>query len=59
MVGNDGEDQLMRKVKWGVLGTADIARGATISAPVANAPFLYTEVTGDFIFRAKVRPNHR
>ena len=27
---NDGEDQLMRKVKWGVLGTADIARGATI-----------------------------
>ena len=20
MVGNDGEDQLMRKVKWGVLG---------------------------------------
>ena len=30
MVGNDGEDQLMRKVKWGVLGTADIARGATI-----------------------------
>lgn len=27
---NDGEDQSMRKVKWGVLGTADIARGATI-----------------------------
>lgn len=25
-------------------------------APVANAPFFYTEVTGDFVFRAKVRP---
>ncbi len=30
-----------------------------LSAPVANAPFFYTEVTGDFVFRAKVRPNHR
>lgn len=28
-------------------------------APVANAPFFYTEVRGDFVFRAKVRPNHR
>ena len=28
-------------------------------APVANAPFLYTEVSGDFVFRARVRPNHR
>ena len=27
--------------------------------PVANAPFFYTEVKGDFVFRAKVRPNHR
>jgi len=29
------------------------------SVPVANAPFFYTEVTGDFVFRAKVRPNFR
>lgn len=29
------------------------------SAPVANAPFFYTEVTGDFVFRAKVRPNFK
>lgn len=28
-------------------------------APVFNAPFFYTEVSGDFVFRAKVRPNHR
>ena len=27
--------------------------------PVANAPFYYTEVSGDFVFRARVRPNHR
>jgi len=31
----------------------------TLSDPVANAPFYYTEVKGDFVFRAKVRPNHR
>ncbi|MBQ2626766.1 MAG: DUF1349 domain-containing protein [Eubacterium sp.] len=30
-----------------------------LKAPVANALFFYTEVTGDFVFRAKVRPNHR
>nr|MBR4280108.1 DUF1349 domain-containing protein [Clostridia bacterium] len=30
-----------------------------LSAPVANAPFFYTEVTGDFVFRAKVRPNFK
>ncbi|MBR2054167.1 MAG: DUF1349 domain-containing protein [Clostridia bacterium] len=30
-----------------------------VSAPVANAPFYYTDVTGDFVFRAKVRPNFR
>lgn len=30
-----------------------------LSAPVANAPFYYTDVTGDFVFRAKVRPNFR
>ena len=29
------------------------------SAPVANAPFYYTEVEGDFVFSAKVRPHHR
>ncbi|MBE6752843.1 MAG: DUF1349 domain-containing protein [Ruminococcaceae bacterium] len=29
------------------------------SKPVANAPFLYTDVAGDFVFRAKVRPNFR
>ena len=31
----------------------------SLSAPVANAPFFYTDVKGDFVFRAKVRPNHR
>ena len=31
----------------------------TVPAPVANAPFFYTEVKGDFVFRARVRPNHR
>ena len=36
-----------------------VPENGTISAPVANAPFLYTEVSGDFVFRARVRPNHR
>ncbi len=36
-----------------------VPENGTLSAPVANAPFLYTEVTGDFVFRAKVRPNFR
>ena len=36
-----------------------VPENGVISAPVANAPFLYTEVTGDFVFRAKVRPNFR
>lgn len=36
-----------------------IPENGALSAPVANAPFLYTEVTGDFVFRAKVRPNFR
>ncbi len=34
-----------------------VPENGTISAPVANAPFFYTDVTGDFVFRAKVRPN--
>ena len=29
-----------------------------ISAPVYNAPILYTEVEGDFTFSVKVTPNH-
>ncbi len=29
-----------------------------LDEPVADAPFFFTEVTGDFVFRAKVRPNH-
>ncbi len=36
-----------------------IPEGGALPAPVADAPFLYTEVSGDFVFRAKVRPNHR
>ena len=36
-----------------------IPENGVLSAPVANAPFFYTEVEGDFVFRAKVRPNHR
>jgi len=34
-----------------------VPENGKLSAPVANAPFLYTEVEGDFVFRAKVRPN--
>lgn len=30
-----------------------------LDAPVANAPFFYTDVTGDFVFSAKVTPNHK
>lgn len=36
-----------------------IPENGVLSAPVANAPFYYTEVEGDFVFRAKVRPNFR
>ena len=36
-----------------------VQENGMISPPVTNAPFFYTEVTGDFVFRAKVRPNHR
>lgn len=36
-----------------------VPENGKIQAPVANAPFFFTEVTGDFVFRAKVRPNHR
>ena len=36
-----------------------VPEGDMLPAPVANAPFLYTEVEGDFVFRAIVRPNHR
>ncbi len=36
-----------------------VPENGTLSEPVANAPFYYTEVSGDFVFRAKVRPNHR
>lgn len=31
----------------------------TISNPVANAPFFYTDVEGDFVFSVKVKPNHK
>ena len=36
-----------------------VPENGVISPPVANAPFFYTEVAGDFVFRARVRPNHR
>ena len=36
-----------------------VPENGVLSAPVANAPFFYTDVTGDFVFRAKVRPNFR
>lgn len=36
-----------------------VPENGELSAPVANAPFYYTEVEGDFVFRAKVRPNFR
>lgn len=36
-----------------------VPEDGVLSALVANAPFLYTDVSGDFVFRARVRPNHR
>ena len=36
-----------------------IPENGAYSAPVANAPFYYIEVEGDFVFKAKVRPNHK
>lgn len=36
-----------------------VPENSVLSEPVANAPFFYTDVTGDFVFRAKVRPNFR
>ncbi|MDD3360412.1 MAG: DUF1349 domain-containing protein [Hespellia sp.] len=33
--------------------------GGELEEPVANAPFFYTNVTGDFIFSAKVEPDHK
>ena len=36
-----------------------VPENGLLSAPVANAPFFYTEVKGDFVFRAKVRPNFK
>ena len=36
-----------------------VPENGVISRPVANAPFFYTEVPGNFVLRAKVRPNHR
>jgi len=36
-----------------------VPENGVLSAPVANAPFFYTEVEGDFVFRAKVRPNFK
>ena len=36
-----------------------VPENGALSAPVANAPFFYTDVKGDFVFKAKVRPNHR
>ena len=36
-----------------------VPEDGVLSEPAANAPFFYTEVRGDFVFRAKVRPNHR
>lgn len=36
-----------------------VPKDGKLSAPVANAPFLYTTVEGDFVFRAKVRPGFK
>ena len=36
-----------------------VPENGALPAPVADAPVFYTEVRGDFVFRAKVRPNHR
>lgn len=36
-----------------------VPENGVLSNPVANAPFFYTEVSGDFVFRAKVCPHFR
>lgn len=36
-----------------------IKENGELCAPVANAPFFYVDVEGDFVFKAKVRPNHK
>lgn len=36
-----------------------IPEDGKLAAPVANAPFYYQEVCGDFVFKAKVRPNFK
>jgi len=36
-----------------------IPENGVLSEPVANAPFFYTDVTGDFVFRARVCPHFR
>ncbi len=36
-----------------------IPEDGKLSAPVANAPFYYTDVEGDFVFSVKVKPNHK
>ena len=36
-----------------------VPENGALPAPVADAPVFYTEVRDDFVFRAKVRPNHR
>jgi len=36
-----------------------IPENGELAAPVANAPFYYQDVTGDFVFTAKVRPNFK
>ena len=39
--------------------TNPVPESGILSEPVANAPLFCTEVKGNFVFRAKVRPNHR
>lgn len=45
------------KVDW-FCNPVPHADGA-LDAPVASAPFFYTDVKGDFVFSAKVTPHHK
>jgi len=36
-----------------------VPQNGALSKPQGNAPFFYTDVTGDFVIRVKVRPNFK
>lgn len=36
-----------------------VPQNGKLGTPQANAPFFYTDVTGDFVFSVRVEPNHK